>query len=118
MRAHSTFFALILAAFAGFAADRVLEPGWSPVIIRVIDEDTRRPVAGARIETTCRGSRYEAERQTTDTSGHATVPIYRTWVGLRVTHEGHTNSTVTLFGTNAVSSFCTNAVITLRRSAR
>jgi len=118
MRTHSTFFALILAAFAGFAADLVLEPGWSPVVVRVIEEGSRSPVAGARIETTCRGSRYEADRPTTDANGHATIAVYRTWVGLRVTHNGYTNSTVTLVGTNAVSSFCTNAVIKLRRSAR
>ena len=118
MRIPITFFALVLVAFAGFAAERVLAPGWSPVVVRVIEAGTRRPVVGARIETTCQGSRYESERPISDAKGQATIPIYRTWVGLRATHEGYTNSTVTLVGTNAVSSFCSNAVITLRRSAR
>ena len=118
MHARSTFLTLVLATVAALAADRVLEAGWSPVAVQVIDEDTRRPVSGAVIETTCRGSRYEAERQTTDVSGHATVPIYRSWVILRVTHDGYTNSRVSIVGKNAVSSFCTNAIITLKKSPK
>src|SRR5688572_10158674 len=118
MHTRSTFVALVLVTVTALAADRILEAGWSSVVVRVIDEETRRPVAGAVIETTCRGSRYEAERQTTDASGHATVPIYKSWVILRITHDGYTNSRVSIVGTNAVSSFCTNAVITMGRSVR
>jgi hypothetical protein len=120
MRTHITFLALMVAAFAAlplFAGD-ALEPGWSAVGVRVIEHGTGRPVAGARIETTCNGSRYVAERPTTDSNGRATVPIYKTWVALRVTHLGFTNSTVTLVDTNKVAAFCTNAVIMLGRPAR
>lgn len=104
MRTHVTL--LALATFVALpicAADRALEPGWSPVAVRVIEYTTGRPAAGARIQTTCKGSRYEAERPTPDANGRATVPIYRTWVALRVTQAGFTNSTVTLTGTNKVA---------------
>jgi hypothetical protein len=121
MRTDITLVALTLATFVALpicAGDSALEPGWSAVVVRVIEHDTGRPVAGARIETTCNGSRYQAERPTTDENGTATVPIYRTWVGLRVTHPGFSNSAVTLVGTNKVSAFCTNAVIRLGRLAK
>jgi len=112
---------LMVAAFGALsipAVERILEPGWSAVVVRVIEHGTGRPVAGALIETTCNGSRYKAERPTTDANGKATVPIYRAWVMLKVTHPGFTNSTVTLAGTNKVSAFCTNAVIKLGKPAR
>jgi len=121
MRAHITVLAQILATFVAFplyAADGALEPGWSAVQVRVIEHGTGHSVAGARIETTCSGSRYVAERPTTDSNGTATVPVYRTWVALRVTHPIFTNCTVILTGTNKVTAFCTNAVIKLGRPAR
>lgn len=112
---------LMVAAFGPLsmpAAERTLDPGWSPVVVRIIDYETGRPVPGALIETTCNGSRYKSERPTTDANGKATVPIYRAWVMLKVTRRGFTNSVVTLVGTNKVSAFCTNAVIKLGRPAR
>ena len=121
MRTVIAFCALILASLAGlpsFAADRALEPGWSMVPVRIIEAGTSRPIVGARVETTCRGSRYAAERPTTDAQGMATVPIYRTWVGLRVTREGYTNSTVVVVGTNEVSAFCKDAVISMGRPGK
>lgn len=111
-------FVLLLAIFGSLAADRVLEPGWSAVIVRVLEDETSRPVAGALIETTCSGSQYAGERQKTDANGNVTVPIFRTWVALRVTRDGFTNGIVTLVGTNAVSSFRTNAVIRMRKTGR
>ena len=118
MRIDITVMALMVVTLPIVAVDGVLDPGWSAVEVRVIEHGTHRPVAGARIETTCNGSRYVLERPTTDRNGRATVPIYRTWVALRVTHPGFTNSTVTLVGTNKVSAFCTNAVIRLGRPAK
>src|SRR5262245_2011724 len=121
MRTDITLVALMVIAFGALsisATERALEPGWSAVIVRVVEHETGRPLAGALIETTCNGSRYKAERPTTDADGRATVPIYRTWVGLRVTHLGFTNSTVTLVGANKVSTFCTNAVIKMGKPAR
>ena len=111
---HALIIALALATFIAlpiWAAERALELGWSPVVVRVIEHETGRPIAGARIETTCNGSRYQGERPTTDKEGRATVPIFSWWVMLRVTHPGFTNSTVSLYGTNKVAAFCTNAVI-------
>jgi hypothetical protein len=122
MRTEITLAALLLVATGGAlqisATDRVLERGWSAVVVRVVEHETGRPIADALIETTCNGSRYQAERPTTDKEGRATVPIYSWWVMLRVTHPGFTNSTVSLYGTNKVSAFCTNAVIKMRRPAR
>jgi len=119
MRAH--IIPLALAAFVALpvcADDRVLEPGWSPVVVRVIERGTGRPVVDARIETTCKGSRYEAEHPRTDANGKAVVPVYRTWIALRVSQSGFTNSIVTLVGTNKVAAFSRNAVIEMGRPAR
>src|SRR5688572_18583177 len=121
MNTRIALFTLMLAVVAEFqslAADQPLRPGWSFVSVRVVEEGTGYPVAGASIGTTCGGSPYFGERQTTDTNGFATVPIYRTWVGLRVSCEGYTNSTVELVGSNEVSSFCTNAVVKLRGAGK
>jgi hypothetical protein len=120
MRVYIAQFALVVVVLAlmAYAAEGALEPGWSAVEVRVVEYGAGRPVAGARIETTCSISRYVAERLTTDENGRATIPIYRTWVGLRVTHPAFTNTTVTLVGTNKVTAFCTNAVIKLGRLGR
>ena len=121
MRNHSTMLALMFAGLmqlVGLAADRSLEPGWSAVSVRVIEDVSGDPVVCARIQTTCKGSRYESHRATTDENGRATVPIYKTWAALRVTRTGFTNSTVTLGGTNAVTRFCTNAVIKMGRVSK
>jgi hypothetical protein len=120
MRVHNLI-TLMVAAFGALstpAVDRVLDPGWSPVVVRVIEHETGRPIANALIETTCNGSRYQAERPVTDPNGKATVPIYRTWVMLKVTHPGFTNGIVTLVGTNKVSAFCKNPVVKLGRVPR
>ena len=119
MRVHIAPLALMVAvllALRAYTAEGTLEPGWSAVEVRAVEYRTGRPVAGARIETTCSISRYVAERPTTN--GRATIPIYRIWVGLRVTHPGFTNTAVTLVGTNKVAAFCTNAVIKLGRPGR
>jgi hypothetical protein len=109
--------ALIFALPSG-GADRALEPGWSAVPVRVIEYETGQTVAGARIETTCNGSVYKTERETTGADGRATVPIYRSWVALKVTHPAFTNSTVILVGTNKVASFCRDAVIKMGRGPK
>ena len=113
------FCALGLATWASLlslAADQALEPGYSAIVVRVIDDSTSRPVAGAHMQTMC--GPYTDLRPTTDEGGRATIPIYKTWVRLKVSCDGYTHSLVTLNGTNDVGSFCTNAIVKLKRRDR
>ena len=95
------------------SAEKPEVPGWSEVKVRVVEDATSKPVAGARVEHLCTISPYFGKPFETDTNGVARVMIFRTWVGLEATGNGLTNS-VFLSGTNAVARFCTNALIRLK----
>jgi hypothetical protein len=114
MRTHIATLLMIavLASSPLLSAEEQRVLGWSEVRVRVVEDATGKPVAGARIEHACTISPYFGKPFETDSNGVAQVIIFRTWVGLRVSAHGLTNS-VFLSGTNAVARFCTNAVIRL-----
>jgi hypothetical protein len=119
MRTHLTTLVALLvgSVVSGWSEDKPPHQGWSPIQVRVVEDATGRPVAGARIEQTCRGCIYANERSQTDTNGLAKVMVFEKWVLLKATKDDLTNS-VSLLGSNAVAGFRTNAVIRLKKASR
>jgi hypothetical protein len=118
MRTHITLL-VIFSVFANsllLSAEKPAVPGWSEVKVLVVEDATGKPAVGGRVEHTCAIAPYFGKPFETDSNGVARVMIFRTWVGLRATGNGLTNS-VLLVGTNAVARFCANAIIRLKQAA-
>jgi hypothetical protein len=105
------------AALLCLAAEQP-DPHWSAVTVRVLDDSTKKPVAGARIEQTCKGCAYVGDRVITDTNGVARVMIYDRWIALRISRDGFMDGSVSLYGTNAVGAFRSKPVITLKTTKK
>jgi hypothetical protein len=117
MRIRTTIVLAIVAASGGLwglSAETPPLPHWSAVKVQVVEDATGKPVPGALIEQLCRVCVYASDRPVTDTNGVARVMIFEQWVLLKTTKDGVTNS-LSLFRTNEVQAFRTNAIIRLKK---
>jgi hypothetical protein len=105
--------ALMLSILSVCRGDRVeLGKEFTVVEVRVIDNLTGSPVAGALVKPVCLGGTpYATNSYHTDVRGVARVVSYRGLTAVRVTTGGYKDSFVTFFPPNGS---LTNAVVKLQ----
>lgn len=87
-----------------------------PVDVRVIDNITRRPVAGAKVRALCMGGTpYATNSYRTDTNGIARVMSYESMTAVRVTMGGYQEASFAFVPSNGIA---TEAVVKLERAAK